>query len=66
MSPSSLELGRKERAKQAALILMKNSHFDRTLRYSVALSYFRKEAKLNVMERLKRANCVRNYAHVKI
>ena len=33
LPPSSLKLWRKERAKQAALILMKNSHFDRTLRY---------------------------------
>ena len=31
--PSSLVLWRKERARKAALILMKNSHFDRTLRY---------------------------------
>ena len=33
--PSSLELWRKERASKAALILMKNSQFDRTLRYSM-------------------------------
>ena len=32
LPPSSLELWRKERARKAALILMKNSHFDRTLR----------------------------------
>ena len=31
LPPSSLELWRKERARKAALILMKNSHFDRTL-----------------------------------
>ena len=40
LPPSSLELWRKERAGKAALILMKNSQFDRTLRYmtsSVAL-----------------------------
>ena len=33
LPPSSLELWRKERARKAALILMKISHFDRTLRY---------------------------------
>ena len=33
LPPSSLELWRKERARKAALILMKNSQFDRTLRY---------------------------------
>ena len=36
LPPSSLELWRKERAKKAALILLKNSHFDRTLRYSLS------------------------------
>ena len=34
LAASSLELWRKERARKAALILMKNSHFDRTLRYN--------------------------------
>ena len=33
LPPSSLEVWRKERARKAALILMKISHFDRTLRY---------------------------------
>ena len=33
LPPSSLELWRKERARKAALILMKISHFDRTLQY---------------------------------
>ena len=33
LPPSSLEWWRKERARKAALILMKISHFDRTLRY---------------------------------
>ena len=35
---SSLELWRKERARKAALILMKNSHFVRTLRYAMITS----------------------------
>ena len=35
LPPSSLELWRKERARKAALILMKISHFDRTLRYFI-------------------------------
>ena len=33
LPPSFLELWRNERARKAALILMKNSQFDRTLRY---------------------------------
>ena len=37
LHPSSLELWRKERARKAALILMKNSQFDRTLRYGSML-----------------------------
>ena len=39
LPPSSLELWRKERARKAALSLMKNSQFDRTVRYSVAVCW---------------------------